>query len=159
MSMLDLIMEDPEYNQLVYYGIQGKNYVFKNGEVAFPEGMTAEQNDYAPDASGFWFTNKNQLLPNSGWNEKYTKHRDEIKQMLIPFAYSAFNFNALLVQGELDRINEAAIQYLNPLLSGMVRDVDEAFKQAETEINKAGFHKLLAEAKKQTEQYLLSQNE
>ncbi|WP_217362294.1 DUF3502 domain-containing protein [Cohnella herbarum] len=159
MRMLDLIMEDPEYNQLVYYGIQGKNYVFKNGEVAFPEGMTAERNDYAPDASGFWFTNKNQLLPNSGWNEKYTKHRDEIKQMLIPFSYSAFNFNALLVQGELDRINEAAIQYLNPLLSGMVRDVDEAFKQAETEINKAGFHKLLAEAKKQTEQYLLSQKE
>ncbi|MNL81561.1 hypothetical protein D3C87_2087180 [compost metagenome] len=79
--------------------------------------------------------------------------------MLIPFTYSAFNFNALTVQGELDRINEAAIQYMNPLLSGMVRDVDEAFKQAETEINKAGFQKVLAEAKIQTREYLRSQRE
>ncbi|QMV40958.1 DUF3502 domain-containing protein [Cohnella cholangitidis] len=159
MRMLDLLMEDPEYNRLAYYGIQGKNYVVENDKIAFPAGMSAERNDYAPDAAGFWFTNKNQLLPLASWNDKYMKHKENIQDMLIPFTYSAFNFNALSVQGELDRINEAAIQYMNPLLSGMVRDVDEAFKQAETEINKAGFQKVLAEAKIQTREYLRSQRE
>ncbi|WP_256759739.1 extracellular solute-binding protein [Cohnella sp. WQ 127256] len=157
MQVLDLIMEDPEYNQLVYYGIEEKNFVVENGKVTFPVGMTAEQNDYAPDAAGFWFTNKSKLLPTEGWNDKYARHKEEIKQMLIPFTYSAFNFNALTVQAELDRINEVAIQYLNPILSGMVQDVDKAFLQAEAEINQAGFNKVLEEASKQTREYLNSQ--
>jgi putative aldouronate transport system substrate-binding protein len=159
MKALDLIMEDPEYNRLAYYGIEGKNYAIENGKVAFPNGMSAEQNDYAPDASGFWFTNKNQLSPVEGKNDKYERHKEKIKDMLVPFTYSAFNFNALSVQGELDRINEAAIQYLNPILSGMVQDVDKAFLLAESEINKAGFHAVLEEAKKQTREHIRSQAE
>ena len=74
--------------------------------------------------------------------------------MLIPFAYSAFNFNALPVQRELDQVNQAAIQYLNPILSGMVDDVDKAFQKAQSEIYKAGFAKVLEEARKQTGEYL-----
>ncbi|MFC4303815.1 DUF3502 domain-containing protein [Cohnella boryungensis] len=154
MRALDLIMEDPAYNRLVYYGIEGKHYVLQDGKASFPNGQAAERGEYAPDASGFWFTNKNQLPPIAGWNEEYARHKEAIPGMLIPFTYSAFNFDALSVQGELDRINEAAIQYLNPILSGMTKDVDQAFVQAEKEIRAAGFEKVLEEARRQTLSYL-----
>jgi len=154
MQALDLIMEDPEYNRLVYYGIEGEHYAIEDGKIVFPDDLASGRDRYAPDAAGFWFTNKNQLPQIAGWNEKYAKHKSEIQGMLVPFTYSAFNFDALSVQGELDRINEAAIQYLNPILSGMVEDVDAAFRQAELEMNKAGFQRLYAEAEKQTRAYL-----
>ncbi|WEK54714.1 MAG: DUF3502 domain-containing protein [Candidatus Cohnella colombiensis] len=154
MQALDLIMEDPEYNQLVYYGIQGEHFTIDDGKISIPNGMLSEEDSYPPDAAGFWFTNKSQLLPLASWNDEYAKHKSEIGDMLIPYVYAAFNFNALNVQRELDQVNQAAIQYLNPILSGMVSNVDEAFKVAESEINKAGFATILKEAQRQTNEYL-----
>lgn len=154
MRALDLIMEDPAYNRLAYFGIEGKDYVVKDGQIALPEGMTPDQSGYSPDAAGFWFTNKSGFLPNASWSANYARHRKQLPYVLVPFAYSAFNFNAIPVRAELERVNQAAIQYLNPILSGMVQDVDAAFEQAQRAIDEAGFSVVLEEAKKQTEAYL-----
>ncbi|MFC5470606.1 extracellular solute-binding protein [Cohnella suwonensis] len=154
MRALDLIMEEPSYSQLVYFGIAGKDYVVKDGRIDLPSGMTPGQSSYPPDAAGFWFTNKSGHLPNASWSDNYAKHREEVPNMLVPYAYSAFTFNVVSVRGELEKVNQAAIQYLNPILSGMVADVDVAFKQAQAAIDEAGFASVFEEAKKQSAAYL-----
>lgn len=154
MRMLDLIMENPEYSRLVYFGIEGKNYIIKNGEVTSPEGISPEMNDYPPDAAGFWFTNKSEYPPYAAWSSVYRNHREQIENMLVPYHYASFNFNAVPVKSELEQINQAAIQYLNPLLCGMVTDVNQAFKQLQIAVNEAGFPKVMSEAKRQARDYL-----
>ena len=78
LQALDLIMEDPSYNFLAYFGIEGENYVMKDGKIALPEGMSADQNTYPPDAAGFWFTNKDQFPPMADWTPAYEQHKADL---------------------------------------------------------------------------------
>ncbi|CAH1221750.1 hypothetical protein PAECIP111892_05036 [Paenibacillus auburnensis] len=158
MRMLDLIMEDPVYSRLVYFGIEGKNYVLQGGEIAMPPGTSADKNDYPPDAAGFWFTNKSEYPPFAAWSEVYREHRKQIGSMLVPYRYSSFNFNAEPIKGELEQINQAAIQYLNPLLGGMVPDVNQAFNQMQKAVIDAGFPKVINEARRQAHSYMLQED-
>ncbi|UQZ33411.1 ABC transporter substrate-binding protein [Paenibacillus sp. PK3_47] len=155
MQAMDLIMEDPSYSRLVYFGIEGKNYVLKNGEIALPEGISADTNDYPPDAAGFWFANKSKFPAFASWSAMYREHRKQISSMLVPYRYTSFNFNPTPVKGELEQINQAALQYLSPLQGGMVSDVDQAYDRMQRAVTAAGFPKVLNEARRQANQYLM----
>ncbi|MNP46093.1 hypothetical protein D3C76_1400650 [compost metagenome] len=115
-------------------------------------------NDYPPDAAGFWFTNKSGYPPFASWSGVYRAHREQISSMLVPYRYASFNFNAAPVKGELEQINQAAIQYLSPLLGGMVHDVNKAFSQMQTAVTEAGFPKVMNEARRQAREFLLQGN-
>lgn len=152
MQVLDLIMEDPEYSRLVYFGIEGKNYAIRDGLVTLPDGITPEANDYPPDASGFWFTNKSKFPPNAEWSQVYKAHKENLQDKLVSNRYAAFNFNATAVKGQLEQMNRMAIQWLTPIQSGMVDDVEESFNRFQSEALKAGYNEILHEAKKQAEE-------
>lgn len=158
MRMLDLIMEDPEYSKLVYFGIEGKNYVINNGEITSPEGMSPEMNDYPPDAAGFWFTNKSEYPPYAAWSDVYRTHREQIVKMLVSYKYASFDFNTVSLKSELEQMNQAAIQYLSPLTGGMVADVNQAFDQLQQAVNEAGFPKVMNEARRQAREFLQQEN-
>ncbi|WP_338543693.1 DUF3502 domain-containing protein [Paenibacillus tundrae] len=153
MQVLDLIMEDPDYSRLVYFGIESKNYVIRDGLITLPEGITPEANDYPPDASGFWFTNKSTFPPNAEWSQAYKAHKANLQDKLVSNRYAGFNFNATTVRGQLEQMNRVAIQWLTPIQSGMVHDVDESFQKFKSEALKAGYHEILQEAKRQADEY------
>ncbi len=155
---MDLIMQDPEYNQLVYYGIEGKNYVFKNDKIALPYGVTSETNTYPPDLSGFWFTNKNQLKYPENWSEDYIKIREAAKKQVAPYVYSAFVPDVSMIKTEVANLNQVVVQYFNPINLGMIKDVDYAFGIFDEKLTAAGFDRVMEEMKRQTNEYKKQRN-
>jgi putative aldouronate transport system substrate-binding protein len=153
MMALDLIMEEPSYNYLVYFGVKGKNYVIKNGKVALPKGVTADKNTYPSDAAGFWFTNKEQFKPLASWDGQYLKVRQNLKQWLAPNPYAAFTPDTGSIKTEAANLNQTLIQYLNPIMTGAVKDVDQAFRTLDQRLKAAGVLKVLAELEKQTQEF------
>lgn len=154
MMALDLIMEDPAYNYLVYYGIEGKNYVIKDDKVALPEGVAADKNTYPPDAAGFWFTNKDQFKPLATWSDQYLEVKEKLKNWLAPNPYAAFAPNTESFKTEAANLNQTLIQYLNPIMIGAVKNVDDAFVTLDQKMKAAGAVKVLNELKKQTQEFL-----
>ncbi|MFC4303814.1 DUF3502 domain-containing protein [Cohnella boryungensis] len=157
MMALDLIMEDPSYNNLVYFGIEGVNYVVKDGKIALPDGVTAESNTYPPDAAGFWFTNKSQHLPLASWSEQYIAHKQSLKGILVPYVYNAFSVDTANIKSELATMSTVGTQYQLPIQGGIVKDVDSAYATLEEKAKKAGLDTIMTEAKAQTDAYLSSQ--
>lgn len=157
MMALDLIMEDPSYNKLVYFGIEGVNYVEKDGKIALPEGVTVESNTYPPDAAGFWFTNKNQFPPLANWTEQYIKHKESLKDVLVPYVYGSLAMNTANIKTELANMNTVKTQYGLPIQGGIAKDIDKAFAELEQKAKDAGIDKIVAEAQKQAQEFRESQ--
>jgi putative aldouronate transport system substrate-binding protein len=155
---LDLMTEEKSYNYLVYFGIDGKNYVIKNNKVDLPQGVTAEKNTYPPDASGFWFTNKDQFLPLASWSEQYIRLKKDIKDRgyLAPTIFSVLPINSDNIKTELANLNQVLVQYLQPIYVGMVPNIDEAFKTLDDKLKAAGVMKVKDELQKQTDAYVKS---
>lgn len=155
---LDLIMEDPAYNKLVYFGVEGKNYVIKDDKVALPEGVTADKNTYPPDAAGFWFTNKDQFPPLAEWTENYVAHRTAVREKgyLVNHPLAAFSANTENVKTEVSTLNQVIVQYYQPINVGMVKDIDAAFKTLEDKLKAAGIEKVRAEFQAQIDAYMQS---
>ncbi|HEY5561893.1 MAG TPA: hypothetical protein VIK72_09110 [Clostridiaceae bacterium] len=80
MMAMDLIMQNPSYDMLVYFGIEGTNYAMtSDGKIGLPAGVTADKNTYPPDTSGFWFTNKDIFKPLATWTDDYIAQRTFVK--------------------------------------------------------------------------------
>ncbi|SEF57525.1 putative aldouronate transport system substrate-binding protein [Butyrivibrio sp. Su6] len=156
MMVLDKIMEDPEYNYLVYYGIEGKNYVItEDQKIGLPDGVTADNNDYPADAAGFWFTNKDQFLPSATWSDDYIALKAQIEDgMLIDNKLTSFAPNVENVQTQVANVTNVLQQYANPMQVGMVEDTEAALTTLEEKLKAAGLEDVQAEIQKQADEYL-----
>lgn len=154
MMALDLIMEEESYNYLVYFGVEGKNYVIKDGKVALPEGVTAEQNSYPPDAAGFWFTNKDQFLPLDTWDDSYIQLREAVKGYLLTHPMTTFAAKTEAIKTEVATLNQVLVQYFQPINVGMVKDIDEAFKTLDEKLKAAGVEKVREVLQQQVDDHI-----
>ncbi|RPK31461.1 ABC transporter substrate-binding protein [Paenibacillus xylanexedens] len=155
MQAFDLIMEDPSYVYLTYFGIEGKNYVVKDDKVDLPEGLTAETNTYPPDSAGFWFVNKALFKPMSTWPKTYIdfwEKQDEYNTS--DYALNGFNFNTENVKTQIANLANASTQYANPIYIGAVKDVDKAFDELNKNLSSAGLEKVKEEAQTQVDAFL-----
>jgi putative aldouronate transport system substrate-binding protein len=154
MMALDRIMEDKDYDYLVYFGIEGKNYVITpDNKIGLPSGVTADNNTYAPDAAGFWFTNKDIFLPLATWPEEYLKLKNKIPSMLIQSPWATFSFDQSNVKTEVAALKEIDMQYFSPIEIGAVKNVEEAIKNLREKENAVGWQKVYNEVKKQANEY------
>jgi putative aldouronate transport system substrate-binding protein len=154
MMAMDLICEDKSYEFLAYYGVEGVNYVEKDGKIALPEGLTADKNTYPPDAAGFWFTNKNLHLPQTSWTESYLALYNRIPNLLGVDKLAAFAPNTDSIKTEVANCNAVLTQYQNPISIGAVKDVDAAYKQLDDKLKAAGVEKIYNELSTQIQSYL-----
>lgn len=150
---LDLMLQEPSYNYLVYFGIEGKNYLIKDGSISLPKGVTADTNTYPPDAAGFWFTNKDQFLPLAEWCDMYIEHRNKVPSYLKSHPMAVFPVNTDKVKTEVANCNQAFIQYFHPIYAGMVKDVDSAFATLDQRLKAAGVERLKEEFQKQMNEF------
>ncbi len=139
---LDLIMEEKAFNYQVYFGVEGKNYVIKDGKVDLPEGVAADQNTYPPDAAGFWFTNKDQFLPLATWSDQYIQLREDVKGYLVLHPMTTFAAQTEDIKTEIANLNQTIVQYSQPISVGMVKDIDEAFATLDKNLKAAGVEKV-----------------
>jgi putative aldouronate transport system substrate-binding protein len=156
LQALDRIIEDKSYNFLVYFGIEGRNYVVKNNMIALPDGVTADKNTYPPDAAGFWFTNKDQFPPFATWTPAYVQHRRDIvtKGFLVPTPFVAFSANTDDVKTEVANVNQTMVQYLQPLWIGISDNIDASFATLDRKLKAAGVEKLRQTFQGQVDQYM-----
>ncbi|PWW02527.1 putative aldouronate transport system substrate-binding protein [Paenibacillus cellulosilyticus] len=159
MEALDLLMDDPSYAYLAYYGIEGVNYAFTpDGRIGLPEGVTSETNTYPPDAAGFWFVNKSLFKPMANWTDSYTALQEQIRPLVEAVPYRNFFFNSAEVKSEVANMKSVSTQYAQSLYIGAVDDVDAAFDTLVGHLKKAGIDKVKMEVQKQGDLYLASQN-
>jgi len=156
LMFLDRIMQDKSYDYLVYFGIEGKHYVIKDGKISDPPGITADKNPYPPDASGFWFTNKDHFLPLASWTDSYSKLKNDMKKYLVPSIFQVIAFDTTKIKTELATVNQVMVQYGNPIGIGAVKDVDARYKLLDEKLKAAGVMKIKAEIQKQVDAYIKS---
>ncbi|CAK4836596.1 unnamed protein product [Aphanomyces euteiches] len=155
MQALDLIIEDESYVDLIYYGIEGKNYaVTADNKLKLPDGVTAETNTYPPDAAGFWFVDKNYFKVDASWTDDYVAHYNKVKDLLKPGTLLGFNFNIDKVKSEIANMKTVSTQYGNPIYVGQIKDVDSAFKTLADKLKSAGIDKVKAEYESQSAAFL-----
>ncbi|WP_438447920.1 ABC transporter substrate-binding protein [Gorillibacterium sp. sgz5001074] len=158
LEALDLIMEDPSYVNLIYFGVEGKNYVVtSDGKIGLPNGVTNETNTYPPDAAGFWFVNKDLFKPMATWTDTYIALNNKIKEYLVPYPYLGFTFNSDTIKTEVANMKNVSTQYAQPIYFGAVKSVDEAFTTLDSKLKAAGIDKVKAEVEKQAAAFLASQ--
>jgi putative aldouronate transport system substrate-binding protein len=150
LQFLDLIMEDPAYDYLVYFGVEGRNWAAtSDGRIGLPAGVTPEKNTYPPDAAGFWFTNKDIFKPLATWSPDYVALRGKVKGMLFNSTFTGYAFAADPVKTEVANLTAVWGQYANPLYVGAVPNVDAAFQTLAHKLKAAKLEKVHAEIKKQ----------
>ncbi|QYK67496.1 ABC transporter substrate-binding protein [Paenibacillus sp. S02] len=156
MQAFDLIMEDPSYVYLTYFGIEGKNYVITpDDKIGLPEGVTADTNTYPPDAAGFWFVNKALFKPMSTWPQTYIDFwKKQNEYNTSDFVFKGFSFNSENVKTQIANLANASTQYANPIYIGSVKDVDKAFDELAKNLNSAGLDKVKAEVQTQAEEFM-----
>lgn len=160
MEALDLLMEDPSYVYLDYFGIEGKNYVITSDDkIDLPEGVTAETNTYPPDAAGFWFVNKDLFKPMATWTDSYIELQNKLKDYLVPVTYLGFTFNSENIKTEVANIKNVSTQYAQPIFIGAINDVDSAFDTLDKKLKAAGIDKAKAEVEKQAAEFLAAKNQ
>jgi putative aldouronate transport system substrate-binding protein len=156
MMALDLIMEEKEYNYLVYFGIEDVNYkITEDGKIGLPSGVTDDTNTYPVDAAGFWFTNKDQHLPLASWTEDYIELKKKIPDMIYTNPYIEFSPNLTKIQSNVADITLVTQQYMQPLCFGMVNDVDKSMEILKEKLVSAGIDKVKSEVQQQIKDYLI----
>jgi putative aldouronate transport system substrate-binding protein len=155
MMLLDLLMEDPDYNNLAYFGIESENYVVTaDNKIGLPDGVTSETNTYPPDASGLWFLNKDQHLPLASWSDDYIALKNQIPDMLYNQKFAAFAPDLTNIQTETANITNVLQQYEWPLNVGMVDDVDAAIETLKQKLIDAGIEKVQTELQAQADTFM-----
>jgi putative aldouronate transport system substrate-binding protein len=156
LQALDLMIEEQSYNFLVYFGVEGVNYVLKGGKIDLPTGVTADKNTYPPDAAGFWFTNKDQFPPMANWTPAYVQHRNNIKEKgyLVTTPFVSFAAQIDEIKTEVANCNQTMVQYLQPLQVGIVKDVDDAFDLLDSKLKAAGVERIRQVLQAQVDEYM-----
>jgi putative aldouronate transport system substrate-binding protein len=154
LQFLDLIMEEPDYDMLVYFGIKGKNYeLTADGKLTLPAGLDPDKNTYPQDAAGFWFTNKDVFPAQAAWTPQYVELKKRLKSILVPNTFVDFSFSPDKVKTEIASITNVVSQYENPLYIGAVADVDKAINTLAAKLKAAGQDKVVAEIRAQLAAY------
>lgn len=155
LAAMDLIMNDPRYNTLLQYGIEGETYIINDaGKVDYPEGVSADNTSYNWENTGFWFINKNIQPPRASWTDDYIALNNKlIEGVLIDDPNIGFTFTTDSVKSEFSNVQNVWIQYFYPIAIGNVPDVDKAFDELKVQLTAAGYDKLIEEAKRQYAEY------
>ena len=155
MMVLDLLMEDPAYNNLVTFGMEGVHYrLDESDRIHLISSAPGESPIYSH--TGFWFTNKNQWRPLANWSEAYAALRENANALLFDMPLSAFAFTPGQFKTELTGASAAFSRYGDPLAVGAVDDVDETLRLLANALEAAGVEQLKKEAEIQIRDYLAS---
>jgi putative aldouronate transport system substrate-binding protein len=160
LELLDLLMEDPAYDYLVYFGVEGKNWqATGDGRIGLPPGVTPEENTYPPDAAGFWFTNKDLFRPLSSWSPAYLALRARVPGMLYQSTFTGYTFAPDKVKTEVANLSQGWMQYAYPLYVGAVPSVEQSFANLSRKLRAAKIEKVQAEIRSQVSVFSAAQRQ
>jgi putative aldouronate transport system substrate-binding protein len=145
---IDKFMNDPEYYNLIQYGIEGRQYVIENGIKKTPKGF-----DEKVDGGGFtgWSLRNDKFnLPTDTENPVRASLYAEWDTFSINNPYMGFSFNPSKVTTEIAAISNVNAQLGMQLMLGKTKkDPKEAVADYRSQLKKAGIDKVIAEVEAQ----------
>lgn len=156
MMLMNWIFATEEANDLLNWGVEGKDYVVtEDGTIDYPEGVTADNVGYHQDYgwaqlnqynSHIWAGNSADL-----W-EQYQAVRDNALQSK---AYG-FYFDSTPVFNEISALNAVADEYRTSIETGSV-DTDTAIAEFNEKLYNAGLQTVMDEKQAQLDAWLAQQ--
>lgn len=149
MMLLNLFFKDQKLLTLFNFGVEGKHYVLKNGQIALPEGKTMNDVGFYHDI--MWQIG-NQMLNYTREGEDPNKYKNygKFNEMISsrPARTFGFIFDPEPVKNEIIAIDNANKAFVDGLKSGQL-DPDENLPKLLAKQKAAGVEKVIAEAQKQ----------
>ncbi|CAK4845638.1 unnamed protein product [Aphanomyces euteiches] len=151
LMVYDLIRNDKEIYQLINYGIEGVQYVVKDGKRFRPDGYDVQKDEFYSD---FWGgrVDKNEIPDGGQWDgaPALFADYDKIKK---PYPYGKFVFDKTAVNNELTAITQVISNMGPAIVYGKVADPAKAIEDFRAKLKSAGYDKIQAEVQKQLDEF------
>lgn len=147
----ELIRQNQEVYRLMNYGIEGVQYVIKDGKRDRPAGYDDTRDGFS---TNFWGGRVDKLeIPSvttySGINDIYKKY-DQVKK---PYPYGRFVFDKSKIDPELTAITQVSSQMGPAIAYGKAGDPEKAVNDLRAKLKAAGYDKVMAEVQRQLDEY------
>lgn len=152
LMVIEKFMTEKPYYMLHMYGVQGRNFNFAPDGTIDKTGIPKEQ-QFVNIAIWSWL-NKYWQVPGKITWDKYQPLMERLTRIKKPNPFSGFAIDLTNVQAEAAAITQVYNQYAIPLQTGLVDNVDTAYKQMMDRFKAAGFEKWKAEIQKQLQAWL-----
>jgi putative aldouronate transport system substrate-binding protein len=152
LMVIEKLMTDKECYDLFQYGIEGKQYVLKDGKITQPDGFDATKNGGGFSAWAFRTDALN--IPQATEDPRRYTLNDEWSKTAIDDPFVGFNFDSTPVSTELSIISDLDAKLgIQILLGKTAQDPKEAVAEYRKQLKAAGVDTVLDEVNKQWTAY------
>ena len=161
MMVLNEFWTNQEIYDLAMLGIEGKHWE----AVGDDQYKVLDESNYGVSSNCNWgWTNAN--IQRTEYIEDRTALDDTYDEMVASWnanvkaehPYDGFNFDSSPVSVQFAAVEAALGNYYDPLVNGLVDDVDGTIEEFSAALESAGIRDVLAEMQKQAEEYLAAKN-
>ena len=150
LALLEKLMTEREYYDLMQYGIKDVSYnMTANGEIDFSK---IEPDKHGAPSSWAWRNDALAYKQVGSW-DKWESIIEENKKLATPNILDAFILDQTPVQTEIAAITQVKNQYGKPLQAGLVKDVEAAYQTLLTQSKNAGLDAYREAIQKQIEEF------
>ncbi|MFV0465434.1 MAG: ABC transporter substrate-binding protein [Lachnospiraceae bacterium] len=153
-KMLNLMYSSSDIQNILAWGVEGRDWVEANGEATYPDGVTAETVTYHMSD----FLNGNQFIT-MPWEGNGADFRavQKAEQDSAPISeYMGFSFDATEYETELTACFNVVQQYKAGLGAGSYSDVEGTLKEFQDKMTAAGIDKVIAAYQEQLDAFMAS---
>lgn len=157
MMVLNEFYTNPQVYDLAMLGIEGKHWE----AVGDDQYSVIDESGYGVSNNCNWGWN-NANLTRKEYIENRTALDDRCDELQLEFnshikenhVYDGFNFDSTKVSTQFAAVEAALGNYYEPLVNGLVTDVDTSIKEMTAALESAGIRDVLAEMERQAEEYV-----
>ncbi len=152
MEFLNLMYTDKDIINLLDWGVEGKHYVVKEGNIIdYPQGVDAKTSGYSMNM-GYLFGNQFLSYVFNGDDPKIWEKMDQFNKSALKSKALGFTFDASNVKAEYAAVTNVVTQYKLPLETGSV-DPETILPEFISKLKAAGIEKIIAEKQKQLDEW------
>lgn len=154
LMVLEKLRNDPTYYNLMTYGIEGRNYAFNDdGSIVTPApGQDPKKVTAYGISSWGWRYIKNEHPAATRWSGEDALIA-EFKAETKPDIFAPILMDYQPVKSQLAAVNQVYQQYGQPLMMGLVPDVDKAIENYRNKLKAAGVDAVLDYVQKEVNAY------
>jgi putative aldouronate transport system substrate-binding protein len=157
MMVLNELYTNPTINDLTRFGIEGKHWE----AVGDDQYKVLDESGYGVDSNCNWGW-MNETIKRTEYIEDRTALDDTHDEMLEAWnnnvkgdhVYDGFNFDSTNVTTQVAAVEAALSTYYDPLVNGLVDDVDASLEQFRAAMESAGIRDIIAELESQAAAYV-----
>ncbi|MCM1065248.1 MAG: ABC transporter substrate-binding protein [Eubacterium sp.] len=159
MMVLNEFYTNPTINDLTRFGIEGKHWE----AIGDDQFKVIDETNFGVDSNCNWGW-MNAEIKRTEYKEDRTFLDDVYDEMLESWesnikeehVYDGFNFDSTNVTTQMAAVDAVIPTYCDPLINGLVPDVDKALEDFRKAMETAGIRDIIAELEKQAAEYVAS---